>query len=106
MRSLLKNWPFSWLLNMHPAATCSGHIPAIDALFTAASAVCVTGLTVLDTGGYFRVFGQFIILFIAIKSLVPENFILVPPPMFVVKDSDVLIMLGKTENIKKMKALS
>jgi len=43
---------------------------------------------------------------IAIKSLVPENFILVPPPTFVVKDSDILIMLGKTENIKKMKALS
>ncbi|RJP96086.1 MAG: TrkA family potassium uptake protein [Desulfobacteraceae bacterium] len=43
---------------------------------------------------------------IAIKELVPENFILVPPPTFVVKDSDILIMLGKTENIKKMKALS
>jgi trk system potassium uptake protein TrkA len=43
---------------------------------------------------------------IAIKELVPENFVLVPPPTFVVKDSDILIMLGKTENIKKMKALS
>ncbi|MFZ2633386.1 MAG: TrkA family potassium uptake protein [Desulfosalsimonadaceae bacterium] len=43
---------------------------------------------------------------IAIKELVPENFILVPPPTFVVKDSDILIMLGKTENIKKMKALA
>ena len=43
---------------------------------------------------------------IAIKELVPENFILVPPPTFVVKDSDILIMLGKTENIKKMKALT
>lgn len=43
---------------------------------------------------------------IAIKELVPENFVLVPPPTFVVKDSDILIMLGKTEDIKKMKALS
>ncbi|MBN1276993.1 MAG: TrkA family potassium uptake protein, partial [Deltaproteobacteria bacterium] len=31
---------------------------------------------------------------IAIKELVPENFILVPSAGFVIKDSDVLIMLG------------
>lgn len=48
---------------------------------------------------------KFNVHIIAIKELVPENFILVPPPTFVVKDSDILIMLGKTENIKKMKAL-
>ncbi len=34
----------------------------IDALFTATSAVCVTGLIVVDTGSYFTLFGQFIIL--------------------------------------------
>jgi trk system potassium uptake protein TrkA len=43
---------------------------------------------------------------IAIKELVPENFVLVPPASFVIKDSDILIMLGKTEDIKKVKALS
>jgi trk system potassium uptake protein len=42
---------------------------------------------------------------IAIKELVPENFMLVPPAGFVIKDSDILIMLGKTEDIRKMKAL-
>lgn len=42
---------------------------------------------------------------IAIKELVPDNFVLVPPAGFVIKDSDVLIMLGKSEDIKKIKAL-
>jgi len=42
---------------------------------------------------------------IAIKELVPDNFILVPPASFVIKDSDVLIMLGKTADIKRIKAL-
>jgi len=34
----------------------------IDALFTATSATCVTGLTVVDTGTHFNFFGQAIIL--------------------------------------------
>lgn len=42
---------------------------------------------------------------IAIKELVPENFILVPPASFVIKDSDILIMIGKTEDIQQIKAL-
>ncbi len=42
---------------------------------------------------------------IAIKELVPENFLLVPPANFVIKDSDILIMLGKTEDIKGIRAL-
>lgn len=42
---------------------------------------------------------------IAIKELVPENFILVPPASFVIKDSDILIMLGKSEDIRKIKEL-
>ncbi|MCF8027570.1 MAG: TrkA family potassium uptake protein [Desulfobacteraceae bacterium] len=42
---------------------------------------------------------------IAIKELVPENFLLVPPANFVIKDSDILIMLGKSEDIRKIKAL-
>lgn len=36
----------------------------IDALFTATSAVCVTGLVVVDTASYFTLFGQIIILFL------------------------------------------
>ncbi|MFO7962538.1 MAG: TrkA family potassium uptake protein [Desulfobacterales bacterium] len=42
---------------------------------------------------------------IAIKELVPENFILVPPASFVIKDSDILIMLGKSEDVRRIKAL-
>ena len=42
---------------------------------------------------------------IAIKEIVPENFLLVPPASFVIKDSDILIMIGKTEDIQKIKAL-
>ena len=33
-----------------------------DALFTATSAVCVTGLIVVDTGTYFNLFGQMVII--------------------------------------------
>jgi trk system potassium uptake protein len=49
------------LLLMLPNATNSG-ISSIDALFTSTSAVCVTGLTVVDTGTYFTTFGQVIII--------------------------------------------
>lgn len=45
-----------------PCATASGKIDFIDALFTATSALCVTGLVVVDTGSYFTLFGQAIIL--------------------------------------------
>lgn len=44
-----------------PKATYHG-ISATDALFTATSAVCVTGLIVVDTATYFTPFGQKIIL--------------------------------------------
>lgn len=45
-----------------PWATVSGGISAIDALFTAVSAVCVTGLIVQDTAAYFTRFGHTVIL--------------------------------------------
>ncbi len=49
-------------LLMLPTSTVSGDIGWIDALFTATSAVCVTGLIVVDTGSYFTPFGQGVIL--------------------------------------------
>ncbi|MFZ7127515.1 MAG: TrkH family potassium uptake protein [Desulfobacterales bacterium] len=52
------------LVLMVPAATVSGGIGWIDALFTSTSAVCVTGLIVVDTGSYFTPFGQGVILFL------------------------------------------
>lgn len=48
-------------LLMLPRATYTG-ISFIDALFTSTSAVCVTGLIVVDTSSYFTRFGQTIIL--------------------------------------------
>ena len=48
-------------LLMMPFSTVSG-VALIDALFTSTSAVCVTGLTVVDTGTVYTVFGQFIIM--------------------------------------------
>ena len=51
------------LLLSLPVATTSGERTAlIDALFTATSAVCVTGLVVHDTGTYWSGFGQAVIL--------------------------------------------
>lgn len=54
------------LLSM-PFATASGQrAPFVDALFTATSAVCVTGLVTVDTGTYWSTAGQVVIL-VAIK---------------------------------------
>jgi trk system potassium uptake protein len=39
-----------------------GSMPLIEALFTAVSATCVTGLTVVDTAQYFTFKGQFVIM--------------------------------------------
>lgn len=51
------------LLLMLPFATRSGQVtPFSDALFTATSAVCVTGLVVQDTATYWSSFGQGVIL--------------------------------------------
>jgi trk system potassium uptake protein TrkH len=50
-------------LLMLPAATTDGRgVPVINALFTATSAVCVTGLTVMDIGSVLTRFGQVILL--------------------------------------------
>jgi len=50
------------LLLKLPLSIKPGYISWVDALFTAASAVCVTGLTVVDTGTCFSTFGQCVIV--------------------------------------------
>ena len=51
------------LLLMLPISTTAGGItPFNETLFTATSAVCVTGLVVQDTGSYWSAFGQAVIL--------------------------------------------
>ena len=51
------------LMLMLPISTTEGCVtPFNEALFTATSAVCVTGLVVQDTGSYWSTFGQAVIL--------------------------------------------
>ncbi len=54
---------FGTVILMLPAASVKGQVTHfMDALFTATSATCVTGLVVVDTGTYFSLFGQLVIL--------------------------------------------
>lgn len=51
------------LLLMLPVSSRTGETtPFLTALFTSTSATCVTGLTLVDTGTYFSVFGQAVLL--------------------------------------------
>src|SRR5262245_7536411 len=50
------------LLLTLPFSSAGARIGLLDALFTATSAVCVTGLTVRDTGREFSTFGHVVIL--------------------------------------------
>ena len=76
-----------------PFATTKG-IPFVDSVFTAVSAVCVTGLVVLDTGKDFTDLGQFIILLlIQVGGLGIMSF-----------TSIVFILLGKRMSLSQEKA--
>jgi trk system potassium uptake protein TrkH len=50
------------LLTLPAATVDSQGLPWLDAMFTATSATCVTGLVVVDTGTTFTLFGQLVIL--------------------------------------------
>jgi len=50
------------LLTMPFATRAPGCMNVVDALFTSASATCVTGLIVVDTGSFFTPFGKAVIL--------------------------------------------
>ncbi len=50
------------LLALPVSSTAHRSVGFVNALFTSTSAVCVTGLTVLDTGTDFTLFGQIVIL--------------------------------------------
>lgn len=52
----------SVLLSLPIATESREGLPFLDALFTATSAICVTGLVVVDTGDTFSVFGELVIL--------------------------------------------
>lgn len=52
------------LLYLLPGIYTGERLGFVDALFTATSAVCVTGLIVVDTATYFTPFGQAVVLFL------------------------------------------
>jgi trk system potassium uptake protein len=52
----------SLVLSLPVSVSDGESISYIDALFTSTSAVCVTGLIVVDTGSYYSLFGQIVIL--------------------------------------------
>ncbi len=49
---------------------------------------------------------QYNVNVIGIKEFIPENFVLVPAADFTIKDSDVLLVIGTRDDIKKIKQLS
>ena len=63
------------LLKLPAATPADRPIGWIDALFTATSATCVTGLAVRDTGTEFTLFGQLVIHFLDVH----------PPPFDALK---------------------
>jgi trk system potassium uptake protein TrkH len=52
------------LLSLPISTVRDGAMPLIDAFFTSTSAVCVTGLSVVDIGTYFTTFGQIVLMFL------------------------------------------
>ena len=50
------------LLSIPAATVAPGRAPVLTALFTSTSAVCVTGLVIVDTGADWTIFGQWVIL--------------------------------------------
>lgn len=95
-------------LLLMPEATKGEKINLIDALFTATSATCVTGLIVVDTGSYFTKFGQTVILLlIQIGGLglmtVTTFFALVAGRNISVRES---LLMSSTFNIKSLSRVS
>lgn len=54
----------TFLLSLPVSASGDGKTDLITALFTATSATCVTGITLVDTYEYWSLFGQIVILFL------------------------------------------
>jgi trk system potassium uptake protein TrkA len=48
---------------------------------------------------------KFHVTVIAIKDVLTDQFLPAPPPTYLIKDSDVLILIGKTEDIDKALAI-
>ncbi len=55
-------WLFAFLLTLPIATTQEKSQPLVDALFLATSGISTSGLTVVDVGSYYTLFGQIILL--------------------------------------------
>ncbi|MBN3032849.1 MAG: hypothetical protein JW873_02015 [Candidatus Saganbacteria bacterium] len=96
-----------------PLASSGAPTGWLDAAFTASSAACVTGLTTLDTGGHFSLFGllvilaliqlgglgymtfaTFIVLVFRQKLFIPEK-LAFPEIINLYSPRDVLLVLGR-----------
>jgi len=74
-----------------PLAQGPGELSFIDALFTATSAVCVTGLVVVDTGTYFTPFGQTIIMLLIFFGAIG----------FMTMTTIIFLFLGRTITLRR-----
>lgn len=74
----------TFLLSL-PVAVEEGSIDLVDAFFTATSAVCVTGLVVVDTGTFFTRFGHTVIMMLILSGALG----------FMTAATVIFILLGK-----------
>jgi len=79
------------LLLYLPSSRLAEDFSYIDALFTAASAVCVTGLVVVDTGTFFTPLGQIIIMLLILTGSLG----------FMTMTSLVFIFLGRRISLRR-----
>jgi len=73
-----------------PIATKTGEFNFINALFTATSAVCVTGLVVVDTGTFYTIFGQVVIMLLILGGALG----------FMTSATIIFVLLGKRITLK------
>ena len=83
------------VLLMLPACSTGVPLGPVDALFTATSAVCVTGLVVVDTGSAFTPLGQAVVLLL----------IQVGGIGIMTLSAFILLMLGRRSSIRVAEAL-
>lgn len=99
------------LLSMPISLANNQHASALTGLFTATSAVCVTGLIVEDTGTYFSIFGQLVILLLiqlgglGIMTLTAGTAVLVGKKMRLSQKSIMQNILDQTDVLSLKKLL-
>ncbi|RLE11036.1 Trk family potassium uptake protein [Candidatus Aerophobetes bacterium] len=90
-----------------PVASVSGKSTEfLNALFTATSATCVTGLIVVDTGSYFSLFGQIVILVLiqigGLGLMTFASFFALLSKDFGVRDRVILRDVVRYDNLSKI----